>query len=493
MFKRCLVAIVVMSALSLTAFAQSDIKITKKLQMSIPGMESMAASMPEATKNSLAETMNRTSTIYIKGSSMRTDSEYKEMGMTGFKKRTLTSIQQCDKGRTISFNDKKKKYHIESGTKPNTKTKRGGYVTISFTTTDTGERMKLFGFESRHLKKTLVITPGENACQKTPMRMDIDGWYADVPTFSCPLKADVTSIQAEKNCYDEVVYDLKGSPVAGIPLKEIKTFSVDGQTMKIAEEVVSLIRTDLDASLFEAPAGYMPADSKAELGGDDPGSTSTGVPQPQPTPPAEVAAANTSAPSLAPPSAGMVELNYKGPKKSGVIRIGIAQPTIDMGNDFQSQVQDPATAVRNTLAVALKTGTVETVYLETGLTEQEAKQNECDYIFYSTVKRKKGGGGMFGMMGPMLAGAAASMIPGVGGMIGSVAASTVMTATTMSGGFKSKDEVTFEYRVAGVDGSIVVPPTSSKQKAKKDGEDVLTPQIRAATDAALARITKPGI
>jgi hypothetical protein len=259
--------------------------------------------------------------------------------------------------------------------------------------------------------------------------------------------------------------------------------------MKITEEVVSLIRTDLDASRFEAPAGYTAADSKAELGGNDVESPAAAIAQPNPTPPAEMTPVNASTPSLPPPSAGIAELNYKGPKKPGVIRIGIAQPSIDMGNDFQSQVQDPATAVRNTLAVALKTAVIETLYLETSLVEQEAKQNDCDYIFYSTVKRKKGGG-MFGMMGPMLAGAAAGLIPGVGGMIGSVAASTVITATTMSGGFKSKDEVTFEYRVTGVDGSIVVPPASSKQKAKKDGEDVLTPQIQNAAVTTVAQIGK---
>lgn len=490
MFKRSLVALIVLSAVSLAA-AQSDIRITKKVNLSIPGMESMAANIPQATKNSLAETLNRTATVYLKGSAMRTDSEYKEMGMTGFKRRTFTLIQQCGTGRTITFNDKKKKYYVESGTQAHTKAKLGGYVTVSLTVTDTGERMKLFGFESRHLKQTLTITPGENACQKMPIRMDIDGWYADVPMFSCPIKTDVSSIQAEKNCYDEVVYDLKGSPVMGVPLKEVKAFSVDGQTIKITEEVVNLVRTNLEASLFEPPAGYTAANSKAETAGDDDRSASSAIIQPQPTPPAEQSPINASTPTLAPPSAGVADLSIKGPKRAGVIRIGIAQPTVDMGKDFQSQVQDPAAAVRNTLAVALKTEAVETVYLETGLAEQEAKQNDCDYILYSTVKRKKGGGGMFGMMGPMLAGAAAGMIPGVGGMVGSIAASTVITATTMSGGFKSKDEVTFEYRVVGIDGMIVIPQTVTKQKAKKDGEDVLTPQIAKAAEATLAKIAKP--
>lgn len=490
MNRRFIPLIAIIFAFTMAAVAQSDIKITKRVQLKMPGMESMAAGMPAATKNSLAEAMNRTSTVYLKGSAMRTDSEMKEMGMTGFKKRTFTLIQQCGTGRTITFTDKKKKYHVESGTQPNAKAKRGGYVTISLTVTDTGERMKLFGFDSRHLKKTLTITPGENACQKTPIKMDIDGWYADVPTFSCPIRSDVASVQAEKNCYDDIVYDIKGSPSMGVPLKEIKTFSVDGQTINVTEEVVNLVRTDLDASLFEPPLGYIAADTRAEAASDDSGSsTTTAVTQPQAMPPAGLTP-DASTPTLAPPSAGIGDLSVKGPKRSGVIRIGIAQPNVDMGNDFQSEVQDPATAVRNTLAAALKTETVETVYLETGLAEQEAKQNDCDYVLYSSVKRKKGGGGMFGMMGPMLVGAAAGMIPGVGGMIGGIAASTVITATTMSGGFKSKDEVTFEYRVVSPDGAVIVAPTTSKLKAKKNGEDVLTPQIAGAATAVLGKVTK---
>jgi hypothetical protein len=95
---------------------------------------------------------------------------------------------------------------------------------------------------------------------------------------------------------------------------------------------------------------------------------------------------------------------------------------------------------------------------------------------------------MFGSMAPMLGTLGAGMIPGVGGIVGSIAASTVLTATTMSGGFKSKDEVTFEYRVVGVDGAVIIPPTVSKQKAKKDGEDVLTPQIALAAKTTLEKI-----
>jgi hypothetical protein len=177
-------------------------------------------------------------------------------------------------------------------------------------------------------------------------------------------------------------------------------------------------------------------------------------------------------------------------KKPGVTRIGIVAPLAEMGKDFN--FVDTPMAVRNTLQVALADENIETVFLESALPEKEAKLKKCDYVFYSRVIRKKGGGGMFGSMAPMLAGAA-GMIPGVGiaGAVAGAAASTVITATTVSGGFKSKDEVTFEYRFMSTDGTAVIPLTSTKQKAKKSGEDVLSPQIANAANAVLAKLSKP--
>lgn len=179
-------------------------------------------------------------------------------------------------------------------------------------------------------------------------------------------------------------------------------------------------------------------------------------------------------------------------KKAGVIRIGISMPAAEMGKDFT--FSDTPMAVTNTLQVALTEDTVETVILDSALPEKEARLKKCDYVFVSKVTRKKGGGGFGGMMGLGMLAGAAGMIPGAGGMVGSVAASAASTAVSvasMSGGFKSKDEVSFEYRVVAVDGTVVVPPTATKVKAKKDGEDVLTPQIAQAAQATIAKIAKP--
>lgn len=179
-------------------------------------------------------------------------------------------------------------------------------------------------------------------------------------------------------------------------------------------------------------------------------------------------------------------------KKPGVIRIGVSSPLAEMGKDFN--FADTPMAVRNTLEVALKEETTEVVFLESALPEKEARLKKCDFIFFSKVTRKKGGGGFGGLGGLGMLAGAAGMIPGAGGIAGAVAAtaaSTAISVASMSGGFKSKDEVAFEYRVLAADGSTIIPATASKIKAKKNGEDVLTPQIAAAAEATLAKLVKP--
>lgn len=178
-------------------------------------------------------------------------------------------------------------------------------------------------------------------------------------------------------------------------------------------------------------------------------------------------------------------------KKPGMIRIGIVSPLAEMGKDFD--FADTPLAVRNTLQVALTEEKVETVFLESALPEKEAKLKKCDYVFHSKVVRKKGGGGLGGLGGLGMLAGAAGMIPGVGiaGAIAGAAASTAITAASMSGGFKSKDEVTYEYRLNAVDGTVVIPATATKVKAKKNGEDVLTPQIAKAAEVTLAKVGKP--
>lgn len=493
MYKRLFAIIAMLTILAAAAAAaQGDIRIKKQSRTKMAGMpevsEEQIAQLPEASRERFRNMMKRESTVYIKGSRMRTDMTYEKASGFKAKKVTHSIINQCDQKRMIAFDDDKPKYTVtsygSSGTPASAasaapvKSKKPaaarGTVRISINAVDTGERMKLFGYNARRIKQTITMTPSGSSCMKSPLSMQVDGWYADLPTFSCALRPNSGERQdTTGECNDEIVYESKGLAATGVPLKEVRTITTDGNTVTLEEEVIEMTSTSLSASLFVPPAGYTPDDGIAiGLEADTTASSVT---------------VETSAPALAPPSAGMEKPAIES-KKAGVIRIGIANPATDMGKGFEST--DSGGAVRNTLAVALKADNTEIVMLDSTLPEQEAKQKGCDYVFHSKVTRKKGGGGMFGSMGPMLAGAAAGMIPGVGGIIASVATSGVITATTIAGGFKSKDEVGFEYRLTSTDGTALIAPTTSKLKAKKDGDDVLTPQIQTAATAVLGQVSK---
>jgi hypothetical protein len=62
---------------------------------------------------------------------------------------------------------------------------------------------------------------------------------------------------------------------------------------------------------------------------------------------------------------------------------------------------------------------------------------------------------------------------------------------TMDKAAKAKDEFSVEYKVIGMDKSLLSQSTT-KKKTEKDGEDVLTPQLQEASKTALGEIAKKG-
>ncbi|NJM53362.1 MAG: hypothetical protein HC846_08185 [Blastocatellia bacterium] len=185
--------------------------------------------------------------------------------------------------------------------------------------TDKGNRAKLFGYDAKHLKQTLTITPSKGACMKEAITVESEGWYADLPEFTCPLKRKAQDFQMDNKCYDEVIDEVKGY-ITGFALKEIKKISMQGQTITVEEEVISLNKTTLADALFDAPANYTAANTLKEVQEDtgDESSSQNNVPT-TPT--------NTSTSSFPMPAAG-VETAPIGEKKAGTIRIGVVMPKV---------------------------------------------------------------------------------------------------------------------------------------------------------------------
>ncbi len=467
-------------------YSQTELTIKKKTSMKVPGMPDLSA-MPGGMSDPMKA---RTSTTYIKGARMRTDLRYEQMKRLGGKETvTQTTIVQCDKRRSVTYNSKKKKFFQESisptETAASTKNaKKGGYITITGSAIDTGERAKLFGFDARHLKETYVVTPSKNACQKEAMTIEIEGWYADVPEFSCPTQRKPSEFRMGDECFDDVDFQVKGNGISGIPLKEIKKLSMNGMTMIIEEETISLTKTPISDSMFDPPAGYRAANTLREVEDDSPDDGAAIE-----TPPAESAPVSTGnpAPTFALPTAGI----DRGPKKPGTIRIGIAKPKVttpDSKKDPESG-SDIAVATANSLVEYLKAENVDAVILETDFPTNEGVEKGCDYLFFAEVSQKRGGGGMFGKMIVMGAVEAASVfVPGIGGMVASTVASQIMSRTMMKSA-KAKDEFTLGYKVTGIDKAVLTQAVM-KNKAEKDGDDVLTPQIQQVSKTVLAEIAK---
>src|SRR6185437_7295844 len=125
-------------------------------------------------------------TSYIKGKRQRSEMSGGQMIM----------IQQCDLRRNIQIMPQAKMYTIQpydepstSSTTPNTTAptsqpvKKGGVVTSTVTTKDTGERKQMFGYTARHIITTMEMKSSPDACSQNNTKIEIDGWYIDA-TFA---------------------------------------------------------------------------------------------------------------------------------------------------------------------------------------------------------------------------------------------------------------------------------------------------------------------
>jgi len=185
-----------------------------------------------------------------------------------------------------------------------------------------------------------------------------------------------------------------------------------------------------------------------------------------------------------------------GPKGPGVVRIGVVEPKAQMGQgNSGANVAEP---IRNTIMQYLTGPSQEIVPLMAMLPAQidaEAKSKDCDYVLYSTMSQKLGGGG-FGALKKF--GAMSSMIPGIGMatgtmtgvMVGAAASSVVSGAASVAGTVKAKGVVTFEYKVMAPGITSPLIANSDNLKAKTDGEDVISPLIEKAATAILEAVNK---
>jgi len=425
-------------------------------------------------------------TSYIKGKRQRSENSGGQM----------ITIQQCDLRRNIQLMPMAKVYTIQpyddaapGGTGNTTTThmatqnlpvKKGGVVTSTVTTKDTGERKQIFGYTARHIITTMSMESSPDACSQNNTRIEIDGWYIDA-TFAldCDLNQQYTAYRPPVRpggCRDRYETKAIGTAKKGFPVWEKMTMpgANGAPSFSTINEVVEISQATLDQSLFEIPPDYRQVDDFASA-------FSAAYANPQ-APSANSGVAANVTPANNPAAASTS--TTVGPKRAGVIRIGVV--AVKPGNVAEGMnAQQLAAAVQNTLMENLKATNVEAVPIEgTGGIQAEAQQKECDYLVFANVSLKKGGGG-FGSFMNSAAGKVASNV-GYGSGTAAVVATNAVVAATVAQNIKAKDEMTLDVRLERPGATTSTFAQQYKGKAKSAGEDIITPLVQQAAQAMLA-------
>jgi hypothetical protein len=389
------------------------------------------------------------------------------MGFGGMSMKTV-NITQCDLRRTIQINDQLRKYMItpmdtdESADTSSTPaahptpqtgpsaSQRGGIVTYTVNTVDTGERKEMFGFNARHLKSTMTSESSPDACQQQQIKMERDGWYINLQYgLNCGRERPPQQMgrMAPRGCRDQFRFHHTGPTNLGFPLIETMTmYGPDGNaTFTITREVTELSRQPLDAALFDIPNGYTEAHSPQEIYaapsiGDIMKMANRQQQQPS----------NEGNPSA---MAGMPSAASEG--KSGSIRIGVGQINNKTGASVSTD------ELRDKLVSDISASGVEAIPLNAisqSEAEAEAQAKQCNYILYTDISSLK----------------AASAKKKFGSILG-------QATGIPTGGGGGKSEARFDFRLFSTGSSSATLESSAV--GKEDSQD-------ASVGAALEREAK---
>ena len=425
-------------------------------------------------------------TSYIKGKRQRSETSGGQMVV----------IQQCDLRRNIQIMPAAQAYMIQPYDQPTTSTTpnnttpsqpaavtKGGVVTSTVTTKDTGERKQILGYTARHIITTMQMKSSPDACSTVDTKMEVDGWYIDAAfALDCDMSRAYTNYtpKASGGCRDRYETKTIGLAKKGFPVWEKTTmFGPNGaESFSTTNEVLEFSQATLDASLFDIPEGYRQVDDFASAFASAYGTAGSTNTSNNPAMPSTA----TTTPS-SPTTASAV-----GPKRAGVIRLGVV--AVKTGNVAENMnASELAPVVRNTLLQQLKGTNVEAVPIDaTGAAVQaEAQQKECDYVVYATVSHKKGGGGF----GSSMLGSVSSVASSVGYGHGTAAGvATTATSAVVVQSIKAKDEMTLDVRLERPGSTTPSFAQQFKGKAKSAGEDIITPLVQQAAQAAMQAIAK---
>ena len=441
-------------------------------------------------------------TTYIKGKRQRTEM------MGGM----MVSITQCDLARDLQINPNTKTYTVSyyddgagnitpangnAGAQP--AMMKGGTMYVTTTLKDTGERKQMFGFTARRIIQTIETESSPDACNPTKTKMEMDMWVIDAEFgLACTQANQYRSYKGGKagGCNDKIVPKTIGTAKSGYPLyQKMTSFDANGrESFSMIQEVVEMSKATLDASLFDVPADYREVKDASQMyaasavsGANYTGSTA------DPRSSSQSGLGSTLKNTAEPVAAAPV-----GPKKAGTIRIGLAGiKTGAVGEGISAA--DLSAAVQNSLSKYLKGTRVELVALEAKLASaqaDEAKAKECDFVIVATASHKKGGGGFgFGKMMSVVAPVVGQTGIGhtgstAGNIAGQMATNAIVSAGTVAGRVKSKDEITLDLKVISTADNSSPLTRQFKAKAKSDGDDLVSAIAEQAAQSIIDAVGK---
>lgn len=160
-----------------------------------------------------------------------------------------------------------------------------------------------------------------------------------------------------------------------------------------------------------------------------------------------------------------------------------------------------ATSLRDLFASYLAGPSLRAINLEARLASQaieEARRSECDYVLVTRIAMKHDNGSGWGRALGQAAGSAAYYgVPYYGAGAAAAAARGAIVAgaqavSTLASTTRAKDELTLEFRLGTADTVLRASPTTEKAKARRDGEDLLTPLVEKAAEAIASRLQNGG-
>jgi hypothetical protein len=320
------------------------------------------------TRNTMAGRSSE-STVYIKGARQRDENP----------QMPFATILQCDKQRMLQVNDKCKVYMVtplaEEEAAPPAKGKpaaqpaksgsEGGVVTYTSVMTDTKERKTMLGYPARHIKSSMTAESSPDACMKTSMKQEMDGWYADLSMgLNCSrASARPPSMGMEKpECQDTIRMKRVGTGRLGYPLQQTVTIHTEQGDFTTTTEALEISKDTLDDGLFDVGDDYREVTSYPEL---------MCMPSQQ-----------SRMGQMGTPSTAATAAAAMAHKRPGMLRIGV----VHFGNHSDREIS--LENLRQRLMGHFTEMNVDAVPLDRTTDAEihgEATEKHCDYVLYTDL------------------------------------------------------------------------------------------------------------